>query len=98
MSWRLVDIILHFQLLSLALITLGIILWLIGYRADSSHVRVQHGFKLAGIIIGVITIIYTAAVWIIEPSFEIEPSDLEQSSLIKSKTYHPIKYSFNQSI
>ena len=99
MSWRLVDIILHFQLLSLALTTLGVIVWLIGYRLDdASYAKTSAAIKRIGIIITAGAVLYTAAAWIIEPSFEIEPSDLEQSSLITSKTYHPIKYSFNQSI
>lgn len=93
MSWRFIDILLHFSLLSLGVISLGIVIWLIGYRARRSRL-----LRLIGILIVSIAIILTAGVWIIEPRFSLTPADLQQSRLLKSTTYHPIKYTFNQSI
>lgn len=93
MSWRFVDILLHSPLLSMSVITLGIIVWLIGYR--SLHSRL---LRRIGISIASIAIVCTAGAWIIEPHFSLTPADLQQSRLLKSTTYHPIKYSFNQSI
>lgn len=93
MSWRFVDILLHSPLLSMSVITLGIIVWLIGYR--SLHSRL---LRRIGISIASIAIVCTAGAWIIEPHFSLTPADLQQSQLLTSTTYHPIKYSFNQSI
>lgn len=93
MSWRFIDILLHFPLLSLGVISLGIVIWLIGYRARRSRL-----LRRIGILIASIMIVLTAGVWIIEPHFSLTPADLQQSQLLKSTTYHPIKYSFNQSI
>lgn len=93
MSWRFVDILLHSPLLSMSVITLGIIVWLIGYR--SLHSRL---LRRIGISIVSIAIVCTAGAWIIEPHFSVTPADLQQSRLLKSTMYHPIKYSFNQSI
>ena len=93
MSWRFVDILLHFPLLSLGIISLGIIIWLIGYR--SLHSRC---LRRIGILIASAAIILTAGAWIIEPHFLLTPADLQQSQLLTSTTYHPIKYSFNQSV
>lgn len=93
MSWRFIDILLHFPLLSLGVISLGIIIWLIGYRARRSRL-----LQRIGILIASIVIVLTAGVWIIEPNFLLTPADLQQSQLLKSTTYHPIKYSFDQSI
>lgn len=93
MSWRLIDILLHFPMLSLGVISLGIVTWLIGYR--SLHSR---RLRRIGILIASIVIICTAGAWIIEPHFSLTPADLQQSRLLKSTSYHPIKYSFNQSI
>lgn len=93
MSWRFIDILLHFPLLSLAVITLGIITWLIGYRSLHSRRLRRIGISLTGA-----AIICTAGAWIIEPHFSLTPADLQQSRLLKSTSYHPIKYSFNQSI
>ena len=93
MSWRFIDILLHFPLLSLGVISLGIVIWLIGYRARRSRL-----LRRIGILIVSIMIICTAGVWIVEPHFSLTPADLQQSQLLKSTTYHPIKYSFNQSI
>lgn len=93
MSWRLIDILLHFPLLSLGVISLGIVIWLIGYRARRSRL-----LRRIGILIASIVIVLTAGAWIIEPHFSLTPTDLQQSRLLKSMTYHPIKYSFNQSI
>lgn len=93
MSWRFIDILLHFPLLSLGVISLGIVIWLIGYRAQYSRL-----LRRIGILIASIAIVLTAGTWIIEPHFSLTPADLHQSRLLKSTTYHPIKYSFNQSI
>ena len=93
MSWRFIDILLHFPLLSLGVISLGIIIWLIGYRARRSRL-----LRRIGISIVSAAIICTAGAWIIEPHFSLTPADLQQSRLLKSTSYHPIKYSFNQSI
>lgn len=93
MSWRFIDILLHFPLLSLGVISLGIIIWLIGYRARRSRLLRRIGISIVSIVI-----VLTAGVWIIEPHFSLTPVDLQQSQLLKSTTYHPIKYSFNQSI
>lgn len=93
MSWRLIDILLHFPLLSLAVITIGIMIWLIGYRSFRSRL-----LRRIGIVITSAAIICTAGAWIIEPHFSLTPADLQQSRLLKSTSYHPIKYSFNQSI
>lgn len=93
MSWRFIDILLHFSLLSLGAVTIGIIVWLIGYRARRSRLLRRIGITLVSI-----TIVCTAGVWIVEPNFSLTPADLQQSRLLKSTTYHPIKYSFNQSI
>lgn len=93
MSWRFIDILLHFPLLSLGVISLGIVIWLIGYRAQRSRL-----LRRIGILIASAAIILTAGAWIIEPHFSLTPADLQQSHLLKSTTYHPIKYSFNQSI
>lgn len=93
MSWRFVDILLHFPLLSLGVISLGIVIWLIGYRARHSRL-----LRRIGILIASAAIILTAGVWIVEPNFSLTPADLQQSQLLKSTTYHPIKYSFDQSI
>ena len=93
MSWRFVDILLHAPLLSLSAVTLGIAIWLIGYRARRSRL-----LRRIGILIVSIAIICAAGAWIIEPHFSLTPADLQQSHLLKSTTYHPIKYSFNQSL
>ena len=93
MSWRFIDILLHFPLLSLGVISLGIVIWLIGYRARCSHL-----LQRIGILIASAAIILTVGAWIIEPNFSLTPVDLQQSQLLTSTTYHPIKYSFNQSI
>lgn len=93
MSWRFIDILLHFPLLSLGVISLGIVIWLIGYRARRSRL-----LQRIGILIASITIVLTAGAWIIEPDFSLTPADLQQSRLLESTVYHPIKYSFNQSI
>lgn len=93
MSWRFVDILLHFPLLSLGVISLGIIVWLIGYRSLRSRLLRRIGISIASVVI-----VCTAGAWIIEPHFSLTPVDLQQSRLLKSTTYHPIKYSFNQSI
>ena len=93
MSWRFVDILLHFPLLSMSVISIGIIIWLIGYRSRRSHL-----LRRIGILIVSIAIICTAGAWIVEPHFSLTPADLQQSRLLKSTPYHPIKYSFNQSI
>lgn len=93
MSWRFIDILLHFPLLSLGVISLGIVIWLIGYRARCSRL-----LRRIGILIASAAIILTAGAWIVEPHFSLTPADLQQSRLLKSTTYHPIKYSFNQSI
>lgn len=93
MSWRFIDILLHFPLLSLSAVTLGIVIWLIGYRARRSRL-----LRRIGILIASAAIILTAGAWIIEPHFSLTPADLQQSRLLKSTTYHPIKYAFNQSI
>ena len=93
MSWRFIDILLHFPLLSLGEVTIGIVVWLIGYRARRSRLLRRIGITLVSIVI-----VCTAGAWIIEPHFSLTPADLHQSRLLKSTTYHPIKYSFNQSI
>lgn len=93
MSWRFIDILLHFPLLSLGVISLGIVIWLIGYRARRSRL-----LQRIGILIASIAIVCMAGAWIIEPHFSLTPADLQQSQLLKSTTYHPIKYAFNQSI
>lgn len=93
MSWRFIDILLHFSLLSLGAVTIGIIVWLIGYRARRSRLLRRIGITLVSV-----AIILTAGAWIIEPHFSLTPADLQQSRLLTSTTYHPIKYSFNQSI
>ena len=93
MSWRFIDILLHFSLLSMGAVTFGIIVWLIGYRARRSRF-----LQRIGILIASTAIILTAGAWIIEPHFSLTPADLQQSQLLTSTTYHPIKYSFNQSI
>lgn len=93
MSWRFVDILLHAPLLSLGVVSLGIVIWLIGYRARRSRL-----LRRIGILIASAAIILTAGAWIIEPHFSLTPADLQQSRLLKSTTYHPIKYAFNQSI
>lgn len=93
MSWRFIDILLHFPLLSLGVISLGIIVWLIGYRARRSRLLQRIGIALVSV-----AIVCTAGAWIVEPHFSLTPADLQQSRLLKSTTYHPIKYSFNQSI
>lgn len=93
MSWRFIDILLHFPLLSMGVITIGIVIWLIGYRARRSRL-----LRRIGILIASAAIILTAGVWIVEPRFSLTPVDLQQSRLLKSTTYHPIKYSFNQSV
>ena len=93
MSWRFIDILLHFPLLSLGVISLGIVIWLIGYR--SLHSRC---LRRIGISIASAAVVCSAGAWIIEPRFSLTPADLQQSRLLKSTTYHPIKYSFNQSV
>ena len=93
MSWRFIDILLHFPLLSLGVISLGIVIWLIGYRARRSCLLRRIGITLASI-----AIVCTVGAWIIEPNFSLTPADLQQSRLLTSTTYHPIKYSFNQFI
>lgn len=93
MSWRFIDILLHFPLLSLGVISLGIVIWLIGYRARRSRLLRRIGITLVSI-----AIVCTVGAWIIEPNFSLTPADLQQSQLLTSTTYHPIKYSFNQSI
>ena len=93
MSWRFVDILLHSPLLSMSVITLGIVVWLIGYRSLRSRLLQRIGISIASI-----AIVCTAGAWIIEPHFSVTPADLQQSRLLTSTTYHPIKYSFNQSI
>lgn len=93
MSWRFIDILLHFPLLSLSVITVGIVIWLIGYRSLRSHVLQRIGISVVSA-----AVICTAAAWIVEPHFSLTPADLQQSRLLKSTTYHPIKYSFDQSI
>lgn len=93
MSWRFIDILLHFPLLSMSVISIGIIIWLIGYRSRRSRFLRRLGISIASA-----AIILTAGVWIIEPRFSLTPADLQQSQLLTSTTYHPIKYSFNQSL
>lgn len=93
MSWRFVDILLHSPLLSMSVITLGIIVWLIGYRSLRSRLLRRIGISIASV-----AIVCTAGAWIVEPSFSLTPADLQQSQLLTSTTYHPIKYSFNQSV
>lgn len=93
MSWRFIDILLHFPLLSLGVISLGIITWLIGYRSLHSRLLRRIGITLVSV-----AIVCTVGAWIIEPHFSLTPADLQQSRLLTSTTYHPIKYSFNQSI
>ena len=93
MSWRFIDILLHFPLLSMGVITLGIVIWLIGYRARRSRLLRRIGITLVSI-----AIVCTVGAWIIEPNFSLTPADLQQSRLLTSTTYHPIKYSFNQSV
>lgn len=93
MSWRFIDILLHFPLLSLGVISLGIITWLIGYRSLYSRLLRRIGITLVSI-----AIVCAVGAWIIEPNFSLTPADLQQSRLLKSTTYHPIKYVFNHSI
>lgn len=93
MSWRFIDILLHAPLLSMSVISVGIVIWLIGYRSRRSRVLRRIGITLTSA-----AIICTAGAWIVEPNFSLTPADLQQSQLLKSTTYHPIKYSFNQSI
>ena len=93
MSWRFIDILLHFPLLSFSVISFGIIIWLIGYQSRRSHFLRRIGMAIVSI-----TVVCTAGAWIVEPRFSLTPADLQQSRLLKSTTYHPIKYSFNQSL
>lgn len=95
MNWRAAEIVAHSQILSVSLITIGMLMILLSWRFED-HRKFSKITEWTAVIMIIIVGTCTAVAWTADRDFELTGDDFQRSHLLKVKKYHPLMYNYSE--